>query len=297
MQHRYRRQSPPRAFVPARPRHPRSTRRPRASNELGCASCAGARYAPASTSSAYMAARSMHAAATLRDKAGNVRLDPRAAQLAGARARVRLQRAPRVPATTSRSCIPRWPAPMRACSFSAAATGPAIREILRHPGVQRSLNVELDLRVTVMARARTRGAASSTATLRDPGVQVITAFRWLRSERERRHGEALLAGVLRRPAPPRAGARRAARRAGGLAVLRAPGVLGDRVHAARRRLAHDALPRRRAELRRLGLRAPGARARAGAAARGPARRRAALPRRPDARGRRELSPGPRTGSR
>ena len=65
--------------------------------------------------------------------------------------------------------------------------GLAIRELLRHDGVRRVVNVELDGRMTALARDDDRLRALNRDALRDPRVQVVTAdaFRWLRSARER----------------------------------------------------------------------------------------------------------------
>lgn len=65
--------------------------------------------------------------------------------------------------------------------------GLAIREVLRHDGVQRIVNVELDPRMTALARDDERLRRLNGDALRDPRVQVVSAdaFGWLRSVRER----------------------------------------------------------------------------------------------------------------
>ena len=168
--------------------------------------------------------------------------------------------------------------------------GLAAREVLRHASVERVVEVELDPAVLELARTDPRMLAANDGALDDPRVEVVVddAMRWLRTadealrRRRRRHArprragdrQALLAGVLR-PGRPRAGARRAAGRAGRLAVLRARGVLVHRRDRAARPACDDDLPRRRAELRRLGLR-PRRPRRRPRAVRRPGRRRATL---------------------
>ena len=65
--------------------------------------------------------------------------------------------------------------------------GLAIRELLRHDGVQRVVNVELDPRMSALARDDGRLRALNGDALRDPRVQVVSAdaFSWLRDVRER----------------------------------------------------------------------------------------------------------------
>ena len=65
--------------------------------------------------------------------------------------------------------------------------GLAIREILRHDGVLRVVNVELDRRMTSLARDDARLRRLNADALRDPRVQVVNAdaFRWLRAQSER----------------------------------------------------------------------------------------------------------------
>ncbi len=65
--------------------------------------------------------------------------------------------------------------------------GLAIREILRYGDVQRVVNVELDSRMTALARDDDRLSRLNRDALRDPRVQVVNAdaFRWLRGSRER----------------------------------------------------------------------------------------------------------------
>jgi spermidine synthase len=65
--------------------------------------------------------------------------------------------------------------------------GLAIREVLRHDGVRRVLDVELDPGMTALARDDSRLRAMNRDALRDPRVQVVNAdaFRWLRGDSER----------------------------------------------------------------------------------------------------------------
>lgn len=65
--------------------------------------------------------------------------------------------------------------------------GLALREILRYPGVRRVVDVELDARVTALARDDARLRALNRDALRDPRVEVVNAdaFRWLRTAAER----------------------------------------------------------------------------------------------------------------
>jgi spermidine synthase len=59
----------------------------------------------------------------------------------------------------------------------------ALREVLRHPGVEQATLVELDPRMVELARRDERLAALNERALADPRVRVIQddAFRWLRS--------------------------------------------------------------------------------------------------------------------
>jgi spermidine synthase len=65
--------------------------------------------------------------------------------------------------------------------------GLAMREILRYPDVQRVLDVELDPRMTRLARDDGRLRKLNRDSLRDPRVDVVNedAFRWLRGSAER----------------------------------------------------------------------------------------------------------------
>jgi spermidine synthase len=65
--------------------------------------------------------------------------------------------------------------------------GLAIREILRYGDVRRVVNVELDSRMTDLARDDDRLRLLNDDSLRDPRVEVVNAdaFRWLRGSRER----------------------------------------------------------------------------------------------------------------
>ncbi len=64
--------------------------------------------------------------------------------------------------------------------------GLAIREILRYADVQRVVNVELDPRMTELARDDDRLSRLNRDALRDPRVQIVNedAFRWLRGSSE-----------------------------------------------------------------------------------------------------------------
>jgi spermidine synthase len=64
--------------------------------------------------------------------------------------------------------------------------GLAMREILRYRDVRRVVDVELDKRMTALARDDDRLRKLNRGSLRDPRVRVVNedAFRWLRSERE-----------------------------------------------------------------------------------------------------------------
>jgi spermidine synthase len=65
--------------------------------------------------------------------------------------------------------------------------GLAIREVLRHDGVRRVVNVELDARMTALARDDERLRRLNGDALRDARVRVVSedAFSWLRDARER----------------------------------------------------------------------------------------------------------------
>jgi spermidine synthase len=65
--------------------------------------------------------------------------------------------------------------------------GLALREVLRHDGVRRVVNVELDRRMTAIARDDKRLRSLNDGALHDPRVEVVAAdaFRWLRTARER----------------------------------------------------------------------------------------------------------------
>jgi spermidine synthase len=65
--------------------------------------------------------------------------------------------------------------------------GLAIREVLRYADVRRVVNVELDTRMTALARDDARVRRLNAGALHDPRVEVVNvdAFRWLRGERER----------------------------------------------------------------------------------------------------------------
>jgi spermidine synthase len=65
--------------------------------------------------------------------------------------------------------------------------GLAMREVLKHPGVRRAVEVELDPQVLDLARTDDRLRRLNEDSLRDPRVEVVTAdaFSWLRGARER----------------------------------------------------------------------------------------------------------------
>jgi len=65
--------------------------------------------------------------------------------------------------------------------------GLAIREVLRHAGVRRVVNVELDPDMTRLARDDSRLRRLNRDALRDPRVQIVSqdAFSWLRDASER----------------------------------------------------------------------------------------------------------------
>jgi spermidine synthase len=65
--------------------------------------------------------------------------------------------------------------------------GLAMREILRYPDVRRVVDVELDARMTSLARDDERLRRLNRDSLHDPRVQVVNAdaFRWLRGAHER----------------------------------------------------------------------------------------------------------------
>ena len=64
--------------------------------------------------------------------------------------------------------------------------GLALRELLRYPGVRRAVNVELDPKMTALARDDERLRRLNGDALRDPRVEVVNddAFRWLRGAQE-----------------------------------------------------------------------------------------------------------------
>src|SRR3712207_5884269 len=77
--------------------------------------------------------------------------------------------------------------PHRTVLVLGGGDGLALREVLRHPGVERAVLVELDDRMTDLATRDPRLAALNRRALADPRVEVVhdDAFRWLRSARER----------------------------------------------------------------------------------------------------------------
>ncbi len=65
--------------------------------------------------------------------------------------------------------------------------GLALREVLRHPGVERAVLVELDERMVALARDDERLAGLNERAFEDPRVEVVRAdaFKWLRDATER----------------------------------------------------------------------------------------------------------------
>ena len=65
--------------------------------------------------------------------------------------------------------------------------GLALREVLRHPGVRRAVEVELDPAMLALAREHPRLRALNAGALDDPRVELVTgdAFTWLRTAAER----------------------------------------------------------------------------------------------------------------
>jgi spermidine synthase len=61
-----------------------------------------------------------------------------------------------------------------------------MREVLRHDGVKRAVEVELDARMIDLARHDPKLSALNAGSLSDPRVEVVNddAFRWLRSAHE-----------------------------------------------------------------------------------------------------------------
>ncbi len=143
--------------------------------------------------------------------------------------------------------------------------GLAVREILRHPEVERIVLVDLDEGVTRLARelplprgaqsrlavrpARDRGHRRRDAVARGPARALRPRGRRLPRPRLVRRREALHDALLR-AARRRARSRRRRRRPGHLAAPRAPHVLVRRAHDGSRRLLDAALPRVRALLPR-----------------------------------------------
>ncbi len=150
--------------------------------------------------------------------------------------------------------------------------GLADRELLRQPGIDKIVHVELDPAVINLARTTMRQA--NAGALDSPRVDVVIAdaMAWLRDTPSRRRARGrlrrrdrrsarrrqpdswpvVLAGVLH-AGDPRSGAQRPGRRAVRQPVLDAHGVLAHGVDHPGRRFRGDALPRRRADVRRLGF--------------------------------------------
>jgi spermidine synthase len=77
--------------------------------------------------------------------------------------------------------------PHRSVLILGGGDGLAAREVLRHPGVERVVEVELDPAMIRLAREDERLRTLNAGSLHDPRVQVVTAdaFTWLRSAQER----------------------------------------------------------------------------------------------------------------
>ncbi len=148
--------------------------------------------------------------------------------------------------------------------------GLAARELLRQPGIEQIVQVELDPAVIELARTTLRdvnaGSLDKPArTRRDRRRHELATRRrgppgWLRRSDRRpsrprysRAGSAVFHRVLR-TRRPRARARRAHGRAGRQPVFDPDCVLAHHLHDPVRRVCRHALPRARAHLRRLGIR-------------------------------------------
>lgn len=148
--------------------------------------------------------------------------------------------------------------------------GLAARELLRQPGIEQIVQVELDPAVIELARTTLRDV--NAGSLDNPRVHVVIddAMSWLRGAavppgwlrrndrrpsrpRYSRAGSAVFHRVLR-TRRPRARARRAHGRAGRQPVFDPDCVLAHHLHDPVRRVCRHALPRARAHLRRLGIR-------------------------------------------
>ena len=149
--------------------------------------------------------------------------------------------------------------------------GLAARELLRQPGVERIVQVELDSAVIELARTTLREA--NGGSLDNPRVNLVIgdAMTWLRGpdlKRLRRGhrrpsrprhpcaGPAVFGRVLR-AGRPCAGPQRADGGAGRQPVFDGDGVLAHRLDHPGRRVCRHAVSRARADVRRLGIR-PGA---------------------------------------
>ena len=143
--------------------------------------------------------------------------------------------------------------------------GLAARELLRQPGMDKIVQVELDPAVIELARTTMRDA--NGGSLDNPRVHVVTddAMSWLRARTQLRRrlrrghrrssrpghtgaGPAVFDRVLRARRAC-AGARRADGGAGGQPVLHPDRVLAHGVDDPVRRLRGHALPRARADVR------------------------------------------------
>jgi spermidine synthase len=77
--------------------------------------------------------------------------------------------------------------PHRSVLVLGGGDGLAMREVLRHPGVERAVEVELDPAMVDLARRDPRLRALNRDALSDPRVEVVEAdaFAWLRRQSER----------------------------------------------------------------------------------------------------------------
>jgi spermidine synthase len=82
---------------------------------------------------------------------------------------------------------PAMAGPHRSVLVLGGGDGLAAREVLRHSGVERLVQVELDPAMTRLARDDERLRTLNAGSLQDPRVEVVTAdaFTWLRTVQER----------------------------------------------------------------------------------------------------------------
>ena len=151
--------------------------------------------------------------------------------------------------------------------------GLAARELLRQPGVERIVQVELDSAVIELARTTLREA--NGGSLDNPRVNVVIGDAMTLATRAPKTscgGSTRSSSTFPTPTPPcwagcirpsstrwspRAGPRRADGGAGRQPVFDADGVLAHGLDDPGRRVCRHAVPRARADVRRLGIR-PGA---------------------------------------